>query len=49
MPLTEHRIITEDTATSIRQNPYRVSLKERETTQEQVTRMLEDDIIQPSK
>lgn len=48
-PLTQHRIITEDTARPIRQNPYRVAAKEREAIQQQVAKMLEDDVIQPSK
>lgn len=48
-PLTKHRIITEETARPIRQNPYRVAPKEREAIQEQVKKMLDDDVIQPSK
>lgn len=48
-PLTKHRIITEETARPIRQNPYRVAQKEREVIQQQVKKMLEDDVIQPSK
>lgn len=47
-PLTKHRIITDDTTRPIRQNPYRVAPKEREEIQKQVTKMLEDDVIQPS-
>lgn len=47
-PLTKHRIITEETARPIRQNPYRVAQKEREAIQQQVEKMLQDDVIQPS-
>lgn len=46
-PITKHRIITDD-ASPIRQQPYRVSSKEREAIEKQVKEMLEDDIIQPS-
>lgn len=47
--LTKHRIITEDTARPIHQNPYRVAPKEREAIQDQVAKMLKDDVIQPSR
>ncbi|XP_057376131.1 uncharacterized protein LOC130697026 [Daphnia carinata] len=44
---TEHHIDTGN-HTPIRTAPYRVSRKEREAIQSQVTNMLQDDIIQPS-
>lgn len=48
-PLTKHRIITDDATSPIKQNPYRVAPKEREEIQKHVKKMLEDDVIQPSK
>lgn len=48
-PLTKRRIITEEMTRPIRKNPYRMARKEREAIQEQVHKMLEDDIIQSSK
>lgn len=47
-PLTKHRIITDDDVRPIRQQPYRVSAKEREAIQTQVKEMLDDGVIQPS-
>ncbi|WP_316399455.1 retropepsin-like aspartic protease [Bradyrhizobium sp. 33ap4] len=44
----KHRIIVDDTVRPIKQMPYRVSQKERETIQRQVQEMLDDDVIQPS-
>lgn len=48
-PVTKHRIITDESARPMRQQPYRVSPKEREAIQKQVKEMLEDDVIQSSK
>lgn len=47
-PLTKHRIITDDAIRPLRQNPYRVSAKERDAIRSQVEQMLRDDVIQPS-
>ena len=48
MHTAKHRIIVDDTVRPIKQMPYRVSQKERETIQRQVQEMLDDDVIQPS-
>lgn len=47
--ITKHRILTSDDARPIRQQPYRISAKEREAIRTQVQEMLNDDVIQPSK
>lgn len=47
-PITKHRITTSDDARPIKQQPYRVSPKEREAIQAQVKEMLDDGVIQPS-
>lgn len=46
-PLTKHRIITDDAVRPLRQNPYRVSTKEREAIRSQVEQIMQDHVIQP--
>lgn len=48
-PVAKHRIIIDEATKPVCQHPYRVSYKERETIQNQVKEMLQDDVIQPSK
>lgn len=48
-PIAKHRILTDESARPMRQQPYRVSPKEREAIKTQVKEMLNDDVIQPSK
>lgn len=48
-PIAKHRILTHEGTRPLRQSPYRVSSKERESIRLQVKEMLDDDIIQPSR
>lgn len=48
-PIAKHRIVTDESARPIHQQPYRVSAKERETIKTQIEEMLHDDVIQQSK
>lgn len=49
IPFTKHRILTDESTRPIRQQPYRVSPKERNAVKTQVKEMLPDEFIQPSK